>query len=90
MLEITQTFSARYHPQSHGCVEQLNQTLKLMLEKVCLQKPKQWDTYLPMVLFAYRNAVLQGTGFSPFQLLFGRKPKTPFSNRFSDYNYKTQ
>jgi Integrase zinc binding domain/Integrase core domain len=43
MLQITQIFSTRYHPQSNGCVERANQTIKLMIEKVCIDKPKDWD-----------------------------------------------
>ena len=80
MLQITQIFSTRYHPQSNGCVERANQTIKLMIEKVCIDKPKAWDIYLHMILFAYRNAKHSSTGFSPFQLMFGRQAKSPLEN----------
>ena len=80
LLDISQIFSTRYHPQSNGCVERANQTIKLMIEKVCIEKPKDWDIYLPMILFAYRNAKHNSTGFSPFQLMFGRQPKSPLEN----------
>ena len=77
ILEISQIFSARYHPQSNGCIERLNQTIKQMLKKVTIDNPNEWDVYLPMVLFAYRSTVHQSTGFSPFEMLFGKNPKTP-------------
>ena len=80
MLQITQVFSARYHPQSNGCVERANQSIKIMIDKVCIDKPKEWDLFLPMILFAYRTSIHEATGYSPFQLLFGRQPKTPFGN----------
>ncbi len=34
---------------------------------------KEWDLLLPMLLFAYREATHEATGFSPFELLFGRQ-----------------
>ena len=80
LLEITQIFSTRYHPQSNGCVERFNQTIKLMIQKCCIDKPKEWDVYLPMLLFAYRNAIHQTTNYSPFELMFGRKANSPLDN----------
>ena len=34
-----------------------------------------WDQLLPSVLFPYRTPVHKSTGFSPYQLLFGRDTK---------------
>ncbi len=34
---------------------------------------KEWDQYLPYVCFAVRDSVRSATGFTPFQLLFGRE-----------------
>ena len=38
-----------------------------------------WDKYLPYVLFAYREVPCQSTGYSPFELLYGRSVRGPFS-----------
>jgi hypothetical protein len=42
-----------------------------------LHKPNIWDTYLPYLVFAYREVPQASTGFSPFELLYGRKVKRP-------------
>ena len=36
-----------------------------------------WDEYLPYLLFAYREAPQESTGFSPFELLYGRRVRGP-------------
>ena len=38
---------------------------------------KDWDRLLPFLLFAYREDPQASTGFSPFELLFGRKMRGP-------------
>jgi len=43
-----------------------------MLRKVCEERPKDWDRYIPALLFAYREATQDSLGFSPFELLYGR------------------
>ena len=77
MLNITQVFSARYHPQSNGAVERANKTIKVMLKKVVQDKEKQWDRYLPMVVFSYNETPHESTKFSPFELIFGANPRGP-------------
>ena len=44
-----------YHPQFNGMVERFNWTLKGMLRKHAAKFGKQWDRYLPGLLWAYRN-----------------------------------
>ena len=48
-----------------------------MLKKVCDDHPKEWHSYLPLVLFAYREVKQDSTGFSPFELVYGRTPRGP-------------
>ena len=36
---------------------------------------KNWDQLLPHVLFAVREVPQASTGFSPFELLYGRRPR---------------
>ena len=37
----------------------------------------EWDKCLPFVLWAYRGMMHATTGFSPYQLLFGREMRVP-------------
>ena len=52
-------------------VEQLNRTLCESLAKVATSK--DWDIYLPPMLFAYRTKRHTTTGYTPFQLVYGRQ-----------------
>lgn len=47
-----------------------------MLKKLVGRK-KDWDEYLPYLLFAYREVPQESTGFSAFKLLFGRRVRGP-------------
>ncbi|XP_077334566.1 uncharacterized protein LOC143975892 [Lithobates pipiens] len=38
---------------------------------------KDWERYLPHLLFAYREVPQESTGFSPFELLYGRRVRGP-------------
>ena len=48
-----------------------------MLAKSVEKNGKEWDKYLPYVLFAYRSRLQQSTRESPFYLLYGRDPRLP-------------
>ncbi len=58
-------------------VERFNQTLKSMLRKFVSESGADWDQWLPYLLFAYREVPQASTGFSPFELLFGREVRGP-------------
>ena len=40
---------------------------------------KKWDRLLPGVLFAYREVPQATTGLSPFEMVYGMKPRGPLS-----------
>ena len=46
---------------------------------MCAERPKDWDRYLPALLFSYREAPQESLGFSPFELLYGRTVRGPLS-----------
>lgn len=48
-----------------------------MLSRICAERPKDWDKYLPALLFAVREVRQESLGFSPFELLYGRNVKGP-------------
>ena len=78
-LGIHSISTSPYHPQSNGAVERMHGTLKKALKKAGA-KASSWDKWMPHVLFALRISPHTATGYSPFQLLFGRKPITPLSS----------
>jgi len=69
LLSMTQLVTTPYHPMCNGLVERFNGTLKAMLKRMCAEKPKDWDRYLPALLFAYREVPQESLAFSPFELL---------------------
>ena len=76
-LGIAQTRTSAYHPQGNGQVERFNRTLESMLAKVVSEHQTDWDYHLPQVLFAYRTAIHDTTGFTPFHITFGCSPVLP-------------
>ena len=73
---IAKSRTTAYHPQGDGMVERLNRSLLQLLRLYVDKEPADWERYLPLVLYAYRTAVHSSTGVSPFQLMFGRQPKS--------------
>jgi len=69
LLSVKQLVTTPYQPMCNGLVERFNGTLKTMLKRMCVEKPKDWDRYLPALLFAYREVPQESLGFSPFELL---------------------
>ena len=76
-LGIQALRTSPYHPQTDGLVERFNQTLKAMLRRFVDADARNWDTLLPYMLFAYREAPQSSTGFSPNELVFGRQLRGP-------------
>lgn len=77
LLGIKGIRTTPYHPQTDGLVERYNRTLKSMLRKFVAANAKDWDQWLPYLLFAYREVPQASTGFSPFELLYGRQVRGP-------------
>ena len=50
-----------------------------MLRKYATESMKEWDKLLPYLLFAYRGVPQSSTGFSPFEVLYGRSVCGPLN-----------
>ena len=77
LLEIKKLNTTAYHPQCDGMVERFNRTLKTILRKHAQKFGRQWDDFLPGVLWAYRNTPHDSTGEKPSFLLFGLDCRSP-------------
>ncbi|MGH0136774.1 UNVERIFIED_CONTAM: hypothetical protein FKN15_070947 [Acipenser sinensis] len=50
--------------------------LKSLLRRFVMQEQKHWASLLPYLLFSVREVPQSSTGFSPFELLYGRQPRS--------------
>src|ERR1044071_5667384 len=73
--QINHRLTSAYRPQTNGLIERFNRTIGECLAKLCSNKEKDWDEYLNPMLLAYRTMKNRMTGFSPFQLTYGRTAK---------------
>jgi len=53
----------------------VNKSLGNFLRSLVTKHHNQWDQILPQVEFAYNDSPNKSTGKSPFQILYGMKPK---------------
>ena len=77
LLSLQQLTTTPYHPMCNALVERFHATMKQMLRRKCAERPKDWDEYLPALLFAIREVPQKSLGFSPFKLLYGRSVRGP-------------
>ena len=73
---IEHKVTSSYSPRTNGITERWNSILVNALRKHTENNNKEWDKWIPFVLMAYRSRIHSVTGFSPFELLFGRKMNT--------------
>ena len=66
-----------YHPQCDGLVERQNRTLQEMLAAYVADYPHDWDNWVSLAVYAYNTSSHSSTGFSPYEMVFGRMPRTP-------------
>ena len=71
-----------YHAQTNGQVERMNQTIICMIGKLEEDRKACWSEHLPELLMAYNATHSTVTGYSPYYLLFGRRPRIPVDYLF--------
>jgi hypothetical protein len=82
LLELTNTklaLSTAYHPQSDGQTERTNRTLEQILRANVNYWQNDWHSHLPAAEFAINSSPNESTGFSPFELMYGKNPECPIN-----------
>ena len=76
-LGVEKIRTTPYHPQSNGSVERTHQTIMRMIGKLDPDKRANWPAHLGSTVHAYNATRSMITGFSPYFLMFGRRPRLP-------------
>jgi hypothetical protein len=63
-----------YHHETVGQVERLVKTLKEILRCYINESHTNYDLLLKQVMYAYNTTRHSSTGFTPYEVVFGRKP----------------
>jgi len=77
ILKIKRIKCTAYHPQTNGALERTHRVLVKYLRCFILEDQSNWDKWLPYATFVFNTTPHTSTGFTPHELLFGRKPNIP-------------
>eukprot|EP00253_Pinus_taeda_P011172 PITA_11172 len=66
-----------FHLFANGKVESSNEVIESILTKTIASHRRDWATRLLEALWAYRTTWRSTTGYSPYQLVFGKQPIFP-------------
>ena len=70
-------FSTAFHPQTDGQSERTIQILEDLLRACVMDFGGSWSKYLPLIEFSYNNSYQSTIGMAPYELLYGRKCRSP-------------
>ena len=71
-----------YHPQTNGSAERVHQMLQCMIGKLDPKKRKKWPAHIRLIIIAYNSTRSLVTGYSPYYLMFRRRPWLPIDLLF--------
>jgi transposase InsO family protein len=76
-LDTQLCFNSIYHPQTDGQTERVNQIVEYKLRACALQYGRSWDKSLSYAKFSYSNSYQESLKMTPFEMLYGRRCRTP-------------
>ena len=63
LLSLQQITTTPYHSICNDLIERFHMALKQMLRRMCAERLKDWDKYIPALLFAMRGSPARVAGF---------------------------
>ena len=81
-----------YHPQCNGQVERMNRSIIEILKTLEETEMKSWKDYVQKLVYAYNctSTKHSTTGYAPYFLLSGRKPRLSIDLILEPTNKATQ
>ena len=80
LLGTNLNLSTAFHPQTDGQTERMNSVLEDMLRHYVSPDQQDWDLFLSLAEFSMNSCFKSSTGCTPFQLVYGKNPRTPASS----------
>ena len=77
-LGVEHRATTPYHPQCNSQAEVLNKTAARYIRSFMDHAVSDPQPYLAALRFSYNTAVHRATGVSPFEIIYGRKPRYPY------------
>ena len=66
-----------FHPQSNGSLERAHGVVKDLIRTCSAERQNEWDQNLKVISMGYNTSVHETTGYTPFELTFGRLANLP-------------
>ena len=82
LLGVEKIRTTLYHPQTNGSAERVHQTLQRMIGKLDPEKRRKWLAHIGSIIIAYNSTRSLVTGYSPYYLMFGHRPRLPIDLLF--------
>jgi len=77
MLKIKKIQCTAFHPESQGSTERSHRVLAEYLRHYVNEDQTNWDEWVPFATYVYNTTVHSATGFTPFEMMFGRPSVLP-------------
>jgi len=88
-LHTKHTLTSIYHPQSNGKNERSHLILTEYIRHY-INEQEQWDMILPQAMLTYNCTINKNTGYTPYELQFGREPNHIFSEEDERLSFQKQ
>ena len=91
IFNIKKYSTSAYRPESNGALERAHGTIKAYLRLLGNSNNlADWEKLLPFAVFSYNTQIHSATGYSPYELIYGRKAQLPVCgtlNNVSQYTF---
>lgn len=87
-FKIKQYKTTAFYPQANGALERSHLVLIEYLKQY-VNKFTEWDDLLEYATFSYNTSIHESTGYTPYELVFGKLARQPSSEITSDLKEKT-
>ena len=89
LLGIEKIRTTLYHSQTNRSAERVHQMLQRMIGKLDPEKRQKWPAHIGSIIITYNSTRSLVTGYSPYYLMFRRRPRLPIDLLFLMHRTQT-